>query len=209
VKLTLQNQEGVRMNSAAALDPLYLHIRIVLSIILGLSLTTLLKGMVGFVQHPRRNRFSIVHFGWVLWSLVSVITFWWWEYKLADVTAWTFESYTFVLIYCSSYFVLAALLFPEDIKEYAGLEDYVLSRRFWLFGLIAAITLLDIGDTVLKGSKQVAALGLAYDLRIGVMLIACAIGAATTRRTVHIALVCAVLAYQIWYTLVQYSTLAT
>lgn len=197
----------LRMASSVVLDPLYLHVRIVLSIILGLTLTTLLKGMVGFVQHPERDRFSIIHFGWVLWAFISVVTFWWWEYRLAEVREWTFGTYFFIIIYCSSYFLLAALLLPENIREYRGLEDYILSRRFWIFGLIGVITLLDIGDTVLKGPAQFVLLGLKYDIRIAVMLIACLIGVSTTSRRIHIALVSILLVYQTWFALAEYFTI--
>ena len=195
------------MASSIALDPLYLHIRVVLSIVLGLTLTTLLKGMVGFVQHPSRNRVSIIHFGWVVWTFLSVVTFWWWEYRLAEVRDWTFGTYFFLIIYCSSYFTLAALLLPEDTDEYSGLEDYILSRRFWVFGLIGVITILDIGDTVLKGPAQFVLLGAKYDVRVAVMLIACLIGISTTRRRVHIALVAALLIYQTWFAIAAYFTI--
>ncbi len=195
------------MASGVVLDPLYLHIRIVLSIILGLTLTTLLKGMVGFAQHPKRNKFSIIHFGWVLWSFISVVTFWWWEYRLADVREWTFGAYFFIITYCSSYFALAALLLPDDVGDYRGLEDYVLSRRFWIFGLIGAITLLDIGDTILKGPAHFAVLGSKYDFKIVITLIACLIGTSTTRRGIHIVLVTTLLAYQLWFALIEYFTI--
>lgn len=36
-------------------DPVYLHIRVVLSIILGLSITTLLRGLAGIIEHPKRR----------------------------------------------------------------------------------------------------------------------------------------------------------
>jgi hypothetical protein len=188
-------------------DPLFLHVRIVLSLILGLAITALLKGMVGFVQHPRRRPWSAIHLGWSIWALLSCVLVWWWEFELARVTGWSFELYAFELLYCSAYYALAALLYPDDIDEYGGFDDYILSRRGWLFGLIALITLLDIGDSLAKGVPYFSNLGPLYGSHIGVMLAIAAIGAASPSKRVHRALVTAALLYQIWYTLAQYARL--
>jgi hypothetical protein len=44
---------------------LYLHVRVLISIILGLSVTRLIAGVVGFVQHPTRRAVSWIHLTWV------------------------------------------------------------------------------------------------------------------------------------------------
>lgn len=187
-------------------DQLFVHIRVVLSIILGLSLTTLLTGIASIIEHPHRYRWSWVHMGWVVWALMSVVTFWWWEYRLNGVTAWSFESYLFVIAYASLYFLLASLLFPDDVREYGSYEGYWIARRRWFFGLIALITLMDVVDTSLKGAERWVALGLAYDVRIAVMLLICAVGAAVSRRWAQIGLMLAALVYQAAYFAVEYST---
>jgi len=42
----------------------------------------LLTGTAQFVQHPQRRRVYWVHLGWVLFMLVSLSHFWWWEFWL-------------------------------------------------------------------------------------------------------------------------------
>jgi hypothetical protein len=196
------------VNGISAGDPLYLHIRVVLSIILGLSITTLLRGMVSFIQHPNRTSWSAIHLGWSLWTFVSVTSVWWWQYKLTEVSLWTFPTYFFELIYCSSYYALSALLFPDDIQEYDGFEQYFISRRRWIFGLIGIITIIDIGDSLLKGQEHFYALGIKYDIRIVTMLIVSLVGGITSSRRIHACLVVGALAYQLWYTLAQYAMLS-
>ena len=144
---------------AGANSDLYLHIRVIVSIILGLSVTRLLNGIAGFVQHPTRQKAWWVHLAWVAWTLLSVVGFWWWEFRLAQVQVWTFGSYLFVLLYASSYFLLSSVLFPTDIAEYAGFRDYFMSRRRWVFGLTALTFVLDVIDTRLKGATYFASLG--------------------------------------------------
>jgi len=77
---------------------LYLHVRVVISIIVGLCITTLLSGFARFVQHPRRERVSILHLGWAASLLLWIIHFWWWEFRLSMVQTWTFASYFFVIL---------------------------------------------------------------------------------------------------------------
>jgi len=49
------------------------------------------------------------------------------------------------------FYSLCTLLFPSDLKDYAGYEDYFLSRRRWFFDILAATYVADVIDTSLKG----------------------------------------------------------
>jgi hypothetical protein len=110
---------------------LYLHIRVVISIIVGLCVTTLLNGFARFVQHPTRAKVSILHLGWAASLLLWIIHFWWWEFRLALVAQWTFASYFFIIFYAILFYFLCTLLFPSDLQDYSGYEEYFLSRRYW------------------------------------------------------------------------------
>ena len=61
---------------------LYLHVRVLIALILGLSVTRLVSGIAALVQHPGRYRIWPVHLCWVAWALLNVVTFWWWEFRL-------------------------------------------------------------------------------------------------------------------------------
>ncbi|UIJ44187.1 hypothetical protein LZK98_14020 [Sphingomonas cannabina] len=188
------------------IDQLYMHIRVVLGILLGLAITKLLTGITSIVEHPRRYKWSWIHMGWVTWALLSIVTFWWWEFRLVEVKSWTFESYLFIIVYGSLYFVLTALLFPSDVDEYRSYEGYLLHRRPWFFGLIAMITVMDLVDTVLKGVSRWHALGAAYPIHAVLMLGIAAIGISSESRQTQIALAAAALAYQIAYFIFEYFT---
>lgn len=187
------------MQGAVTVDQLYPHIRVVLGIILGLGITTVLKGIASIVEHPRRRAWSIIHLLWVAWVLFSIVTFWWWEFRLSTVPSWTFGSYLFVISYCSLYFLLSSLLFPDDMQEYAGYEAYFIHRRAWFFGLIALITLFDQADTALKGHERWHALGLAYPIHTVLMLVIAASGAMVANRRVQLAIAGFALVYQLGY----------
>jgi hypothetical protein len=57
------------------------------------------------------------------------------------------------------YYFLSALLFPQDLDEYKGYQDYFLSRRRWFFGFAALTESLDVIDTLIKGEAHLRSLG--------------------------------------------------
>ena len=164
---------------------LYLHVRVLISMILGLSVTRLVGGVARFIQHPARHRIWWIHLAWVGWALLNVITFWWWEFRLSLVTHWSFALYFFICIYASMYYFLSVLLFPDDLQGYDGYEDYFLSRRVWFFGFVALTEALDVIDTWIKGSEYLRSLGPEYWVRIGGLVALCAVAAKTRSATFH------------------------
>jgi hypothetical protein len=190
-------------------DQLYPHIRVVLSIILGLGITTLLAGIASIIEHPKRYHWSWIHMGWVVWALISIVTFWWWEFRLIAIARWTFGVYLFVIGYCSLFFMLSTLLFPKDVREYGSYEGYLLHRRPWFFGLIALMTLMDLADTAIKGASRWQALGAAYPIHTVLMLVIAVLGMTLSGRRAQLLLVAGALAYQIGYFAAEYFTLTS
>ncbi|MCU1197934.1 hypothetical protein JAK23_19925 [Stenotrophomonas maltophilia] len=190
-------------------DPLFLHIRVVMGIILGLSITTVLKGLAQIIEHPQRRGCSALHLGWVAWTLISLVTFWWWEFRLIEVHRWTFETYLFVIVYCATWFLLCALLFPDDLREYGSYGNYLMKRRRWIFSVMAALTLLDLVDTAIKGSSRWKLLGAAYPLHAVLMLAVAVLGWRLRSQRTQLRLVLATLAYQIGYFAVEYFTVGS
>lgn len=185
---------------------LYIHVRVVISIIVGLCITTLLSGFARFVQHPRRERVSILHLGWAASLLLWIIHFWWWEFRLSMVQTWTFARYFFVILYAILFYFLCTLLFPSDLKDYANYEDYFISRRKWFFGFLAATFLADVIDTSLKGSSYLHSFGIEYPIRIIANLLICAIAISTSNRRVQLTLLAVSFLYHIALINLVYST---
>ena len=99
-----------------------------------------------------------------------------------------------------------ALLFPSDLGEYGGYEDFFLKRRAWFFVAWGLSLVLDIGDTWIKGPEYFANLTPWYlaQAPVGVALAAIAIW--TSNRAFHFALVIDRLLYQaFWVVLIFYT----
>ena len=133
--------------------------------ILSLGVARLLNGVAKFVQHPKKVKIFPVHLLWVFAIMLHLIHFWWWEFKLVYVTEWAFEEYLLLICYALDIFLLCTLLFPDDISEYSGYEDYFMSRRRWFFGIFGFSFLIDFFDTALKGTAYFNSLGWEYPVR--------------------------------------------
>jgi len=125
------------VNSSVSAAELFPHIRIVMGMVVGLGITRLLMGVAGLVQHPDRAKISLIHLLWAFSVLVELILFWWWEFALYEVTDWSFGIFAFLIFYAITLFLMAALLFPDKLDDYAGYEDFFLKRRHWFFGVFA------------------------------------------------------------------------
>ena len=178
---------------------LYLHIRVLIAIILGLSVTRLIGGLAQFMQEADHRRVSRIHLAWVAWVLFNVVAFWWWEFRLSQVTHWTFALYLFVIAYASMFFLQAALLFPTDIEGYDSYGDYFLARRGLFFGIFAVTEVLDVVDTLIKGTEHLQSLGTEYLLRNAVFLVLCLVAARTRNLRYHGLFAAGALIYELLY----------
>ncbi|OWQ48609.1 hypothetical protein CDL60_01505 [Roseateles noduli] len=193
----------------AAIDPTqFIHIRMVLSMVVSLSIARLLSGLAKFVQHPGRLKVDGVHLLWALYMMVTLIHFWWWEFALSRVGPWHFLQFVFVVGYSAVLYLLCAILFPDDIAEYAGYRDYFMSRRRWFFGILAFTLLLDVADSALKGTAHLQELGTAYSVKTAAAIALCGVAALVTSRRFQWALVLVALAVQQWWILRLYNVLS-
>ncbi|WP_262329341.1 hypothetical protein [Bosea sp. BH3] len=178
---------------------IFTHVRIVMGMVVGLAITRILAGVAGFIQHPGRQRVSLLHMLWVGSILLELVLFWWWEFGLSRLTLWSFGFFVFVIGYAVVLYLLAALLFPDSISEYAGYEDFFIKRRRWFFGLLAATFLLDIVDTLIKGKEHWTQLSGDYLVQVPIGLALCLIGSLFAQRSVQLALVATNIAYQVYW----------
>ena len=147
----------------------FIHVRIIIGIVTGLTVTRLLTGLARFVQHPARDRIYLAHLAWAFFLLLAIVHFWWFEFGLQRIGVWKFEIYLFVICYAALFFFLGALLFPDRMDEYSGFAEYFHSRQKWFYGLLAALFLADLIDTAIKGAAHFSAFGIGYPIRQSVL----------------------------------------
>jgi len=149
----------------ADLIQLYLHVRVLLSMVIGLGLTHLLRHFARMVEPAKRKQVYWVHLVWALSMFLFLLHFWWWEFRLSAITNWTFNLYLFVTMYALILYLLCALLFPENLDDYRDYREYYYARRHWFFGVLALAYVIDMADTVIKGSSYFHSFGTEYVVR--------------------------------------------
>jgi hypothetical protein len=150
---------------------MYLHIRVLFTIILGLGVSRLLSGVARIVQHPKEYKVYWVHLLWALFVFLYLIHFWWWEYRLEAVQRWTFPPYFFIAMYAVILYLLCVLFFPEEMADYDSFKAYFYSRRRWIFSLMTILFVADVADTLIKGRAFLHALGPFYYVRTALYIL--------------------------------------
>jgi hypothetical protein len=182
----------------------FFHVRILVGIVTGLSMSRLLIGLARPVQHPEWKTLGFVHTAWAVYLLLTIIHFWWFELGLSKVDKWTFGLYLFVIAYGILLFLICTILFPDQIDRYSKPEEYFFARKAWFYGLLAAVFLVDIGDSAFKGAAHLRALGPEYLVRQSVMIALSLIAIFVRPRLYHAAFASAGILYQVWWALRQF-----
>lgn len=163
----------------------FTHVRIVMGMIVSLGLTHMLKGLSATIQHPTKIRIYPIHMAWVASTVLYILHFWWWEFSLREIPQWTFGIYLYLLFYAFIIYLLCSLLFPDSLREYADYGDYFMSRRKWFFGLLLADSMIDIGDSSIKGELHLLQLGDLYWIKTVSVALGCVIAMRTRNQIFH------------------------
>ena len=102
------------------------------------------------------------------------------------------------------YYFVCTLLFPDQLDEYAGYEDYFYSRRKWFFSVLALIFAADIIDTVIKGREYMKHLYWEFPVRNIIHILFCLVAVKVKNRKFHSALVIAFILYELSFIVRKY-----
>jgi hypothetical protein len=189
------------MNGNNALDQsheMFVHIRIIIGMILGLSVSRLVSGVTRFLQHPEKERISLLHLGWAVFVFLSIIHFWWFEFALSRIEQWTFAAYLLLICYSVVFVMLSAMIFPDNVGDHTDLKEFFWNRRNVFYVLVLILFAIDVLDTMMKGSAYYYQFyGWYYPVR-QCLLICGTIGAlVSTSKRYHLLFVAFALVFQI------------
>ncbi len=129
---------------------------VLVSIIVALAIAHLLTAIAAAVHRLRGQgepiELDAVYLLWIVYVLIWLISFWWWEFKLQEIVVeWSYGLYLFVVIYSIVLFMLAAILVPHRMQGVTRSYDYFIHGRKWFFGTLFLAQVVDIVDTFTKG----------------------------------------------------------
>jgi hypothetical protein len=183
------------------------YIAVLTSIIIGLGMAQLLRGVAGLIQQPDKTSVYWVHLCWVGYMFFTLVFWWWWEFRLGTIETWTFDIYFFVVFYAFVMFLICALLFPVNLEGYKDYKGYFYSMRVWLFGLLGLTYALDWIDSLVKSYEYFMSLGPEYFITSVAQLSLCVVAMWTSNQRYHAVFAISMLAYQISWALRMYDTL--
>src|SRR5258705_13903031 len=128
------------------------YLSVLLSLIVGLAITQILKGYRGIMLARARIR---VYWPTLLWSaslLLMNVQSWWAMFGMRDVRDWTFAGFAIVLAQTIVQYLLAAVVFPDFFGEHVDLREHYWRHTRWFFALTILVLLISLGkDWVFSG----------------------------------------------------------
>lgn len=183
---------------------LFTHVRALIGMIVGLGLTHLLRNFAEIMERPGQRRVYWIHMAWALFVFLYLLHFWWWEFRLSYVAAWSFNVYFFITLYALFLYLLCAFTFSISAAGYPSYRDYFYSRRHWFFGVLAMVFVVDLLDTWIKGAEYFHSFGIEYPLRNISHILLCLLAIIIKSPKFHGTLVIVVLTYQISWIVRQF-----
>ena len=160
------------------------YVAVLISIIVGLALTQILRGVGQMVTNKDGPRPYWVHLVWTFYFFLLTVLFWWWEFRL-EVVEWSLWLYLVVIIYATLLFFVSLVIQPSSLENITSYKDYYFAHRRWIFGLLIAIWLWDFVDTLAKGTSHFVNLGMGYLLLNITHLVASTVAIITANERYH------------------------
>lgn len=120
------------------------YVVVLISIILGLGITTILTGVADWIKHYRRSTLYAPYVIWILLVFVMHVHEWWESYSLKSIEVWRLPLFLFVILYPINLYVLAHLLFPRQTDEPFNAREFYLNRYPTFFTCVLILDLLSV-----------------------------------------------------------------
>ena len=148
------------------------YLTVLISIVVGLSVTSFLTNVVRIIHVRGKVTVSWVQLLWSTTILIWTIAFWWFTFVLANQTQWTFPLFGFLLAYSTLLFFLMALLFPEGVPADHDYRSQFMRNRVWFFGVFLVFLCVDLIDYLVKLDKDLSIIGqLPYAAFVGSLIV--------------------------------------
>ncbi len=119
-------------------------ITVLISIILGLGITTILTGVAERIKHFHRTKLYTPYIMWISIVFVLHIHEWWNSFTLRLIEVWSLPMFLFILLYPITLYVLAHLLFPPNNDHDFDAREFYFSNYKRYFTIAIALLVLSV-----------------------------------------------------------------
>lgn len=115
----------------------YQHVVVVTSIVVGLSVTHLLRGVAQLYRNRGRVRTYWLHSAWTALIVVFSFLLWWTFWNYRGVDDWNFFRFVTYLSPAVVFYFLVAVTIPDVSEAVSDMRKYYFSNRTGFFGALA------------------------------------------------------------------------
>ena len=139
------------LNSVVQIAP-YQHVVVVMSIVVGLSVTQLLKGLAQLYRTRNRVPTYWLHTAWVVLLIFFSLVLWWLFWNYRSIEEWSFFRFIVYLSPMIVFYFLTSIAIPDPSDPVANYKEYFFSSRVGFFGTFALqIVLAHTAGVVVRG----------------------------------------------------------
>ncbi len=124
------------LNSLVQVAP-YQHVVVVMSIVLGLSVTQLLNGLAQLYRTRSQARPYWLHTAWILFLIVFSLLLWWLFWSYRSIEDWSFVRFILYLSPMVVFYFLTCIIIPDPSDHVTNYQEYYFSSRSVFFGTFA------------------------------------------------------------------------
>ena len=113
------------------------YLSVLLSIIMGLAITQILKGFRGILLARVRIRIYWPSLAWAVLLLVMCVEIWWSQFGMLGRSDWTLPMFDSVLLQFIIAYMLAAIVLPDFFGDHeVDLHEHYFSHATLVFWVI-------------------------------------------------------------------------
>ena len=115
------------------------YFAVLISVILGLALIHLLRGLAKLIQMRHEITHYWVHIVWTFNVIIYVLGIWWGMFWWRGLQELNVQWFFFLIAYAVLQFMWAAMLYPPEFSRGMDFQKYFLSNKYWFFGIQLAV----------------------------------------------------------------------
>lgn len=123
---------------------------VLISIVIGFGLTHLLAGLGRAFHFRHVNKIDAVHVAWTITVFFVLVLNWWVTLLWRDFGNWTFAVFFTIVLWTSSFYVLALALYPPHLPEDVNYREMFEANRTWFLFTWTIMCLLDLVVTFFR-----------------------------------------------------------
>jgi len=159
------------------------YLSVLISVILGLAVTQILKGFRGILLSRARVRIYWPVIAWAALLLLICSQNWWSMFGMRNRHDWTFLQFTMVLLNTVFIYMMTALVFPDFFgKGVVDLKENFYAQRGWFFTLAFSTIVISVCKDIVLDGRLPNTTNLIFHVIFGVTLF---IGALTRSERYH------------------------